>query len=457
MNKTLQQLTRQRFATWRTVVFFILLVGLSACKDDRLLGLEVQPEGALDPIQKVDSFSVTARTVLLDESQISSRFQNFIGLIDNTVFGKSTASLYLNFILESENISLDLAPENYIVDSLVFTFKPTSVYGDPTEVQTLNVWVVDEEIRNDSNYTSSRIFATEETPIGTTIVSFESKESYDELRLKSTYKGISIALDTNFGKYLLQGIGSAYSTTTELQEYFRGFHISVEDNAAMNGGAIYNYDVLGAGNGLTLYYHPAADTTVEARESLSFLTSSSTARINNFQHDRSGALVESFIGDAVKGRNLLFVQGMSGVRSEIYFPYITNFAASTDVAVSLARIKLPTSDVQASGLGYAPKLYLLDFEIDPATGDTLETLNLDYTFSTSRHGGEISEDNTEYIFDVTRQIQKIIESAQSGGNANLGFTLNAQVPVLNGNVQTQTVLQGSDNIVLELFYTDINE
>lgn len=113
--------------------------------------------------------------------------------------------------------------------------------------------------------------------------------------------------------------------------------------------------------------------------------------------------------------------------------------------------------MQPSGVPFAPKLYLLDFEIDRASGDTLETLNSDYTFSTSRHGGELSEDETEYVFDVTRQIQKIIESAQSGGNANLGLTLNAQVPVLNGNVAFQSVLQGSDNIVLEIFYTDINE
>ncbi len=457
MNKTHRHSNKQRFALWRAVVFLVLLVSLGACKGDQLLGLEVQPEGSLDPIQKLDSFTVQAKTVLLDEPQVSTNFQNFVGTMNNDVFGRSSASLYLNFILESENIALDLKPEEYVVDSLILNIRASNSYGDPTEIQLLEVFVIDEEIISDSNYTSDKAFQTDDQPVGTAPISFESQDKIGELFNSADYDGFQFYLDKDLGEFLLQGIGREYATSAQLQEYFRGLLIETNASNSVQNGAIYSFITSGSSTGLTLYFHPKNSSNADEAESLTFLTSTSTSRINRFDNDRSTALVSNYLNDLSKGKELLFVQGMSGVRTELLFPSLNNFAKATDIAVNLTRLRIKTSDMQPSGLDYSPELILLDFEVDPSTGDTLETLNLDYTFSTSRHGGELSDDKSEYSFDVTRQIQKIIESAQGGSNVNLGFTLNAQVPVLNGNVRTQTVLQGSDNIVLEIFYTDIND
>jgi hypothetical protein len=457
VNKTIRLLKRQRFALWQAVLFFMLLVALSACNGDRLLGVEVQPEGALDPIQKIDSFTVEARTVLLDEPQNSTRAESFIGTINNDVFGRSSASLYLNFVLESENVTLDLSPEEYVVDDLTLTLNADVAYGTPSESQQFRIKVLDEDLILDSTYNSSKSFRTDDNPVGTTFFSFTDQSQMNSLTNDDSYAGIQISLDKDLGEFLLQGIGREYSTSSQFQEYFKGLFIENSSPSSVQTGAIYNLNTTGSRIELTLNFHPANNDSADARESLTYVTTLSTTRVNHFDHDRTGALVEGSINDPEKGRELLFAQGISGVRSELFFPYLNTFAQSNDIAISLARIKVKTSDMQPSGVPFAPKLYLLDFEIDRASGDTLETLNSDYTFSTSRHGGELSEDETEYVFDVTRQIQKIIESAQSGGNANLGFTLNAQVPVLNGNVAFQSVLQGSDNIVLEIFYTDINE
>ena len=457
MNKTHKHLIIQRFASWRTFVFFMLLLALNGCKGDRLLGLEVQPEGAIDLIQKIDSFTVEAKTVSLDEPQSSTRAQNFVGTINNDVFGRSSASLYLNFVLESENVSIDLAPEEYVVDDLILTLSADIAYGMPLEAQHFHIKVIDEDLDVDSIYTSSKVFRTDDNPVRKLFISFTDQAQMNNLSIDPEYEGLKIKLDKDLGEFLLQGIGREYSTSSQFQEYFKGLLIENLSPNSVQTGAIYNFNTSGNEIELTLNFHPAYDTQREEQQSLTYLTSLSTSRVNNFEHDRTGSLVSQYLNDVNKGKELLFAQGMSGVRTELYFPHINAFAKSTDVAVSLARIKVKTSDRQPSGLDYAPQLYLLDFEVDRTSADTLETLNSDYTFSTSRHGGVLSADESEYVFDVTRQIQKVIESAQSGGNANLGFTLNAQVPVLNGNVAFQSVLQGSDNIVLEIFYTDINE
>jgi hypothetical protein len=115
------------------------------------------------------------------------------------------------------------------------------------------------------------------------------------------------------------------------------------------------------------------------------------------------------------------------------------------------------ADEQPEDLARSAILYLLDYEIDPTTGERIETLTSDYSFSVTRHGGDYDEATNSYAFDITRQVQHVISSAKKGEDVNLGYTLNAQVPVLNGNVRTQNVLKGSNNIVLKLYYTDISD
>ncbi|MEX2597495.1 MAG: DUF4270 family protein, partial [Salibacteraceae bacterium] len=153
----------------------------------------------------------------------------------------------------------------------------------------------------------------------------------------------------------------------------------------------------------------------------------------------------------------LFVQGMSGVKSLIEIPYLDEFGANTELAVNWATMSFEVADVQPDYLELSPQLYLLDYEIEQGGTDTIETLTLDYTFSTTRYGGIYDESAKTYTFDVTRQVQKIIDNAKMGKDVNLGFTLNAQVPVLNDNREHQNALKGSDNIVFKVYYTDISK
>jgi len=148
---------------------------------------------------------------------------------------------------------------------------------------------------------------------------------------------------------------------------------------------------------------------------------------------------------------------MAGAKAFIDIPYLDEFALQTDAAISLATIAFTLDGAQPDYLEPSSLLYLLDYEVSFEDGDTIETLNLDYVFSTNRHDGNLDEENGTYTFDITRQVQKVIEAAQQGDDINLGFTLNAQVPVLNDNRVRQNIIQGSDNIVFKVFFTDISK
>lgn len=459
MKRTLSLISTQRFAIWRAVVFFSLALLVFGCRKDRLIGSEVQPEGYLDSLILVDTFTIQARTIE-NNPQRSTRFQNFVGRMQNPVFGSSEAELYLNFALQTENIQLEQSPSAYDLIDLTLTILPLSGYGDMQDSLNLSVYVIEDIMNIDSAYTSDRKFRLDDHPVGSTRIAYTSNEAITDLYALTdtngnpSYEGIKIPLSLDLASYLLQGIGTTYSTTTGFREFFGGLAIVGSYDDPSTDGAIFNFDVTSATAGLTMTYALAENGSTDT-VTFDYNVISSSTRFNSFEIDYAGSMVESAIQQGTAAENL-FVQGLSGVKSVIEIPYIDEFAATTDAAVSLAKLTFSISDLQPDGLDPSPSLFLLDYEID-TDGDTVETLTRDYASNTVRHGGFLDEENGTYTFDVTREVQHIIEQKQRGNNVNLGFTLNAQVPVLNGNVRYQNVLKGSDNIVFEVYYTDISE
>ena len=454
----------RRFASWRAVVFFGLVSVLIGCKKNALIGPEVQPDGYLDSLTLVDTFSLEARTILLDP-QGSTRFQNFAGRIQNDVFGKAEASLLMNFALESENIFLELPSSEYTVKELTLTVFPINAYGDLTDSLTLAIYQIEELMIIDSAYTSDRSFRLDDLPVGSETIAYASKEELAALYVLDpndsndvVFEGVKIALSKDLGSYLLQGIGTSYSTSSSFLDFFGGLAIVPQYADPSAKGALYNIDIASGSAGLQLKYSyvPEDNPDTVIYETLDYNVLSSNTRFNKFDLDYAGSAVEQAMASATQA-DKIYVQGMSGVKAKIEVPHIERFIEQTDAAIHRAQLVFQTDESQPEGLPYSNQLYLLDYEIDPASEDTIETLTLDFAYNQTRYGGVYDEANETYTFDVTRQLQKMIELQQRGEEIYLGFTLNAQVPVLNGNVRGQNVLKGSDNIALEVYYADISE
>ncbi len=428
---------------------------LGGCNDDSVLGLEVQPEGSLSPVQFIDTFTIKARTITTDPQQ-SSQFRAFIGRLENEAFGSTEARLSLNFRLESENISLDGTPSDYTVDRVSFRIFPREVYGNGNDSLPIELYLLDEQLFLDSTYTANRIFRLDDGPVARTNLQIEDNQAIGELLIDSAFQGIVWEMDPDIGSYLLNGLGTVYTNTEQFQSYFKGIQFRVAEDAILSGGgALYDFAIASGETGIVLEYH--ANDNPDDKLQIIYEMADNTSRVNSFIHTPG----TSALGDALSTEgfdaNQLFVQGLNGTKANIEIPYLDEFGANADLAVNLATLTFSIDALDPDYIAAAPILYLLDYEIDPATGDTIETLNLDYIFSSNRHGGALNEEENTYTFDITRQVQKILEAAEEGDDINFGFTLNAQVPVLNQNSMHQTVLSGSDNIVFKVYYTDISQ
>ena len=126
MKKTLQKINVQRFAFVQAVVFLSALLTFSACNDDELLGLELQPEGQYDTLAITDNLVVEAFT-LVGEPQRSDEAQSFVGRVQSEEFGSTESALILNFDLLTGNTVIDFT--NYDVDSVVLHLRPNLIFG----------------------------------------------------------------------------------------------------------------------------------------------------------------------------------------------------------------------------------------------------------------------------------------------------------------------------------------
>lgn len=441
----------QRFANGRTVVFLLLLAfSATSCKDEQLLGLELQPAGEFDPVQYTDTLTVRAFT-MEGEAQRSDEAQSYLGKIQSPLFGASESALILNFAIEAgEFLS---APAAYHVDSVVLHLKPIYTYGQYGDPIPVEIYRLTQQVFSDSAYTSDFAPAIEISTVGNKTLHLSRElDVKDSILVEGTKEAFQfrIPIDDTVGTYLLEGMTAEYANTEALQNYFKGLYIRVAETMDPSlAGVIFGFDLTAGESRLRVY----ATKDDLSRTIVDYGITSKTTRVNQFKVKHEGSVVGDYITAGSSKQDLIFVQGMTGARAEVSIPYLDEFGLHNPaIAVNKATLTFNLSEQQPSGFPNSTRLFLLDLE----EGE-VESLTLDYIYSSDRHGGSFDSDSKSYTFDITRHVQKVLSEAQNGNDINRALRLHAQVPVINGNDVSQNVLKGSGNIVLKLFYTDLND
>ena len=441
----------KRFVERQTVVVLILITLVAvSCNEGGLLGLEVQPDGQYDTITLTDSFSVRAFT-LEGERQRSDEAQSYIGHLQSPEFGSTESALIVNFSLITGNTVISLS--GYSVDSVVLHLRPNQIYGVPQDEMPIDIFRVNEVLDVDVDYFSDFIPETETMAITQAVLKYPRQlKPTDTINVDGEAEPFQfrIPLDIATGQELLNHLidSDGLEDTEAFQNVYEGLMIKPTPGglAAEATGAIYSMALLTGESGIRVYV--SNDTE---RETLKFPINSKCARINQYQHDYQNSLAETYLNDSKDNDDLLFVQGLSGLRSEVHIPGLYNFGALNNTAIAKAILKFELSDKQNAFLGNSFQLFLLDLD-----ADNLESLTLDYVYSPGRSGGRYDEESNGYEFDITRHVQRIVDAARSGEDVNYGLRLHAQVPVLNGNDTAHNIIRGLDNIAVKLYHTDLN-
>lgn len=347
-----------------------------------------------------------------DRSSTADYF--FCGQINDPVFGLAKSDIYSLFRLTS------LAPsfKNAIVDSIVMflRYDAPGFYGDTLQPQTLQVHrlTADTVIRWDQNY-----FSNQSLPVDQLLGEVSnflptpniSVDLFDTLN-KAPY--LRIPLDNAFGQELLDLDSLDLLSDTTFWQKIRGIRIS----AASSGdpGALMAFDLNNTTfSRIRLYYKFDPDTVTESRTfDFSFVGGN---KFTNFVHDYSGSTVEPHLNQPAD--DLLFVQGMTGLRVKVEFPYAHLLE---NIAVNKAELELTTTTLPGDNpfLNSASQLVLTEL-----IGDTTLSLTADvlYSLGSALNGGfnafggfpQIEIDNgtdvERYRLTVTRRFQSMVDNS----------------------------------------------
>ncbi len=302
----------------------ILVILSSACNDPTDIGSELVA-GEFSDIRFTDTISVTTLTTnqdsifTYDPDPLSQYGTYLIGYIDEPIFGKAKASVYVDFRLQTTSVVSDigfLEFDNVVFDSLVLSmaYDSTRYYGDTLIPQTFKVYRMLEQMQNDIPHYSDESYDTELIPIGE--LTFDPKPSTLVYNADSTVltPRIRIPLSDALGQEFMSYDTTTYSSSEDFQMLFNGIKIETDD---INSN-ILGMNLKSNSTYLRLFY--TVNDTIHT--SFTYVIGDLSTKINIFEHDNTGSISEPFVNNQSLSDSLIFTQGMSGSHVKVDFPYI---------------------------------------------------------------------------------------------------------------------------------------
>ena len=434
------------------VSFLMLLFSQSCKKENSIVGKGVLPPSDMLGVVFKDTTTLITYTIREDSVKSDETSLNLLGSYNDPIFGKSSASIYTQFLL-SKNIPSGFGGE-LAFDSLVLILPYTGAgaYGT-LDAQTVKVYQVNQPASQpfsfDSVYYSNKNLLVNSTPLAN--MTFIPKPT-DSVKVGTqTYKPhLRIRLDDALGQSILNHPGGFADNPTFLS-FLQGLWI-VPDNPTqtVGTGAILYFNLKDAFAGMTLYYRDSVLTSHPDTLSFNFLTNGG-ARLSHFDHDYNtvGSDLQKQIDgtDLTQGQNLVYVQGISGLKTKIMFPYIKNYVKDATVVVNKAELVLKIDASTVSG-NYAPPPLLGLVRAD-ASGKEYFIDDI-FDEGSAYFGGVYDPAANAYSFNIAKYIQQLMNGKLEDYGLHLlvlGGAVNANRVVLGGGSNSANKMR------LKLTYT----
>lgn len=443
--------TRLRLLPLLLPLFLIVLLATSCQKDPYELGVTLLPDSDTLHLSTNDTSTVVAYSMVQDSIRTDETTTNFIGSLQDPVFGNTTAGFYAQLRLSAE------APDfgtNPVLDSAVMIFTYAGIYGDTNAVQNLKVYEISQDLDPDTSYYSIDRAST----YPNLLADFNFVPNpIDSVLIDSVKLGPQLRVNlSNITKYwgnkILYAPEDALSSNASFLTYMKGLHF--ETTPRSSGGALIALSPTASTSKLILYFHNDTEDSLQ----FNLLINAKCARFNTFNHNNyigaEPTLRNQIVNnDTALGREKLYLQGLGGVKIRFRLPHILNYRNVGKIALNSA------------------VLYLKNFESDttlkPPSSLTLMVVDsagkigflIDEEEGTTYFGGTYNKSTRTYEFRITRHLQRIL----NGTETNYDLQLMVNDPTVNGLYPYRIVLNGtnptivppSDRMQLKLVYSKL--
>ena len=425
----------KRFVFWMAVVG---IVALTSCGNDTIVGSGLLSEEELN-VEFIDTVSLKAKTIAVDSTLVfnfgNTSTQTFMmGRLDDPYFGVveseviATAGVSGNGFLPNFD-DVELGDLDSCI--LVLHLDTLGVYGDPDATFDIEVFRLTQDLTDIDSFVSNVEYPREMTPIGSysnykpnILDSIYIQEFGDSVLRTGT---IRIPIDMAFGTDIVDWIQDTLVNTdiddASFAVDFNGLVIrATPSNDAMMAinlsPASYTSDL----SELALYYK---QDTLENRK---YGFSVGLRKSMFIEHDYSGSVVEEAInGDFIFGDSLLFLESLSGTNIEFDISNVQNIQ---DRLLNYAELELVVTDLMDYNMDNYPPIQIA--LASTSDGDNNLTLVEDIAAIGFPNDVEEFTEGTEtywrYTIPLTRYVQDVIKSVETGDNLTISAILKAHRP-----------------------------
>ncbi|MDF1573919.1 MAG: DUF4270 family protein [Bacteroidales bacterium] len=338
----------------RELQFLAIVTGLigalvSCDISDKALGTDILPPGDNvivfhDTIFEIDAYSLRGKPVVTSESRLSATRLMLLGSMEDTIIGRSTASIVTQF---NTSPTYQVA-ENLEIDSLFLALYFYDFLGDKEQGITLSVYEFTERLLIDTTYYSD--YGMEglynPVPLVQTTITPEDDQTYELLIEDQEFldKFLAIQSDTNY-----------FYNDSVFKDYFNGFYITAEP--VSSEGTMGRIQLSSALSRLTMKYandSTDVDSTAERDFAYAHFTIDqfSAQKINLFEHEYSGTFLDEIIDDRDAASPYMYVQGMAGVNTRFSFAGLQEWMDQSPLIINSATLVFDVVPEEESGILY---------------------------------------------------------------------------------------------------------
>lgn len=290
--------------------------------------------GLIPPIDNINTFDTSIRVqafndtfgILTDSLRLISSDQHFLGLINaDPIFGKTDAQLFLELKPEQSGFFTSgtypfARKDSLKLDSVVLVLSYAGRYGDSMVPQTINVYELTQEFKDDSAYLIRQqplSYGAQLNPGGQIIFPYLLDDSVKAFR-DTTAGQLRIKLDTNFARRMMNyDTSNAYRSDSAFTSLFKGFAVK----SVSSGNSVIGINLSNSVNTKLAFYYkmPKKSGTFDSSNVTYFTFYSECQSANYVKRDYAGSPVAAAAGQVVEAP-IVYIQNSPGTFANIKIP-----------------------------------------------------------------------------------------------------------------------------------------
>ena len=407
---------------WGLLIITSITFFSSCEKETSALGSELLPDNTLK--YRYDTSLTFLANVYEENAYITSNQSYYsIGIIEDDQFGVIKSEYLGQFVPPSFP---DTAILSKTIDSAFLYIAIDSLYGNPLEELSFNVYELMEDINDDGNYYSNTDisgFYSESEPIGS-----PGQFSGDSLYI--------IPLESSFYNELLTAEDSLYNNIVDFLSVYKGIAITPSLTSGIGGMIIAN--IGSEDTKLVLHYDDTLTHTYKF---------STAHRFARYTADYSNAQANDYlVNDTSENDDLIYLQGLFGLKSKLTFTNIDNwFEQDSAYSIINAELILPVYEDDNFEKLFPPNNLYIRYQLEDSTYSFIKDY-FDYIEQRGIFDGSYDSENGYYRFIIPKHLMRLVNRDLDNYTLDFNIVNKAAYP-------HRVILQTGDQIKLNVTYT----